>query len=180
VRFTPEKVLPPSVCELMKDRVQGGPAWAQLSLYCAKLKRLKMPDGSTRTGECGRLVADVTNQFDLTRGGRQAAGFYCKECARRAPKNEDPESARLLYVWWASTHPQPPMQLRLTGIDAFLTIELQHPCDAGPSDAGPCDPGALIMGDPDADPEDPEYRFKFDTAWSREVWRRLCNPKRRM
>ena len=112
------------------------------------------------------MAADITNQFNLSRGGRPVSGFFCSECARRAPPSEDPEGVRLLYVWWAGKpQEEGPMQVRLTGIDAEAVR-------MGPSDAGPReDPVAQdinLFNKAGADKGGvSKFRFRLNAAWSR-------------
>ena len=175
MRFNPDWVLPESICHLMTGRAKGGLAWAQVSLYCARLKTSVHPDGRVSTGECGRLAADITNQFDLSRAGRPVSGFFCSECARRAPPSEDPEGVRLLYVWWAGKPKEEgPMQLRLTGI---------HADDMGPSGAGQYDDPACVIiskAREDGNYTTSSHRFRLNSEWSREVWHVMCDLVSRM
>ena len=178
VRFNPDNVLPVCITRHMTGRDGNGRAWAQVSLYCAKLKKLYLSDGAVSTAECGRLAADITRQFDLSRAGRPVSGFFCSECARRAPAREDPEGARLLYVWWAGKPAQEgPMQLRLTGIGTNAARLL------GPSDARPQEEDtdtraqAINMGIRHAMGKS-RFRFRMNKNRSLEVWNRLCSACR--
>ena len=175
VRFNPDNVLPECITRQMTGRERNGLAWAQVSLYCAMVKRVEMSEGSVSTGECGRLAADITNQFDLSRAGRPVSGFFCSECARRAPAREDPEGARLLYVWWAGKPAQEgPMQLRLTGIGTNAA-RLLGPSDARPQEEDTDTRAQAInrhaMGKS-------RFRFRMNKNRSLEVWNRLCSACR--
>ena len=121
------------------------------------------------------MAADITNQFNLSRGGRPVSGFFCSECARRAPPSEDPEGVRLLYVWWTGMPDEEgPMQLRLTGINPAERI------GHGPSDAGPRgDPESLDINQGIQDMSGvSKLRFRLDARWSNHVWSRLCDPQK--
>ena len=120
------------------------------------------------------MAADITNQFTLSRDGRTVSGFLCNECARKIDPNTDPESVRMLHVWWVGKpREEGPMQLRLTGVGAETVRD-------GPSDAGPDKKIPQIVQEVGDPVQKTRLRFRCDEEISRGIWSSLCDPAQRI
>ena len=187
VRFAPLAVLPKEVVDMLQGLKEGGWACAKVSLYCARLKRVVLPDERRILRHCGRLAADVTRHFDLKHGETLVNGFFCSECARRAPAEEKPDAVRLVEVWWEGMLSPIPLQLRLSGITAGV-VQPDVPKSESDSDSDAEQPtgggvpeciNVELGGTADENEEVQMRRLVLNEVWSKWVWSRLCNPKLR-